>query len=163
MQQAVATACISSVRSQFPLESSCSPSWQGHCALPSSSSAAAGCQCQTSCSAGCIRGCPGRVCWKDEQKKDSCDPRPHSNLWHRLQKGKAWKFKTSALIRIFRASSRWSIALGSRRGWVLTPALPMPGWLNLGKSLHPPPHTPSASVPSPTTLNQMLWGLVSKF
>lgn len=41
------------------------PSGPGHCVPPSSSSAAGGCRCRTSCSAGCTRGCPARACCGD--------------------------------------------------------------------------------------------------
>jgi len=41
------------------------PSGPARCAPPSSSSAAGGCRCRTSGSAGCTRGCPARACCGD--------------------------------------------------------------------------------------------------
>lgn len=52
------------------------PSGPGHCAPPSSSSAAGGCRCQISCSAGCTRGCPARVCCRNRDR--TLSPRPLS-------------------------------------------------------------------------------------
>lgn len=52
------------------------PSGPGRCAPPSSSSAAGGCRCQISCSAGCTRGCPARVCCRDRDR--TLSPRPLS-------------------------------------------------------------------------------------